>query len=548
MSYTNILEGARQYFQGLPSANTNNNSSNPAGQRNAGNEAGNVAPQSPAGAPPPQPAVTQQPQQPPPVLQQPQQPQAAPQWPSHSAPGQPPPAPDLRWAKPLDATQAQYVYPQYNVPQQQQQQQQQPQTKYPAEMYNNVAQKNNYNNFTQQQSGKSHNNVAYQYQEKSKQPVVANSYMYNHTAPVSRGQQQAYDVKSSIPTPVSRVSGQQQAYDVKSSIASPVSRGQQQVYDVKSSIPRAPSNHDGRHYERNSMVNSSSGQSNYPTMGSIDRAFAQYSSPKMLPTTSSPAPTANSFLANRPSTSYPAHYPANMSRPVHSKPASHYQEQMTQPSPKQQQQTQQFNQKLHQYYQYNSQLMPTTQQQQQQQYPTMTNPTASWVQSAMGQQQQQYRQVSQQQQQQQQQALPQHQIQQQFAQPAARQQTPHHPMVSEANSSQHLVSMAHHMSKERPLQHDQHAQMLQRPKLPPPRPQQTPRAPGVRRDSPLDLSVRTIRRSADSTLDDERGTPEHPLAPPPDTSRMQQPDLSLQSLLRSSENALLPPFQRFRQG
>lgn len=106
--------------------------------------------------------------------------------------------------------------------------------------------------------------------------------------------------------------------------------------------------------------------------------------------------------------------------------------------------------------------------------------------------------------------------------------------------------------------------MLQPPKAPAPQRQRS----GPRKDSPLDLSVRTIRRSADSTLDDEvssltRAALEMARTPTqfPDSSAPTPPrlissgpteqakqEISLPNLLKSSE-AILPSFRpAFRSG
>ncbi|CAB3362692.1 Hypothetical predicted protein [Cloeon dipterum] len=152
-------------------------------------------------------------------------------------------------------------------------------------------------------------------------------------------------------------------------------------------------------------------------------------------------------------------------------------------------------------------------------YPTMHTPT-SWMSSFS--QQQQQRQLSQQQQ-------------------AARPSVVNH-VSEQKNHSQ-------------PPQRQQ--QSLQPPKFAPP-PAQKQRL-GPKRDSPLDLSVRTIRRSADSTHDDEAAvrllggsaapemvradTTQPPrLAQPPPPSEQARVDLSLPTLLRSQE--IMPNYHR----
>ncbi|XP_065350584.1 uncharacterized protein LOC135946147 isoform X4 [Cloeon dipterum] len=155
-------------------------------------------------------------------------------------------------------------------------------------------------------------------------------------------------------------------------------------------------------------------------------------------------------------------------------------------------------------------------------YPTMHTPT-SWMSSFSQQQQQQQRQLSQQQQ-------------------AARPSVVNH-VSEQKNHSQP------------PQQRQQ--QSLQPPKFAPP-PAQKQRL-GPKRDSPLDLSVRTIRRSADSTHDDEAAvrllggsaapemvradTTQPPrLVQPPPPSEQARVDLSLPTLLRSQE--IMPNYHR----
>ncbi|XP_059478177.1 uncharacterized protein LOC132198191 isoform X2 [Neocloeon triangulifer] len=156
-------------------------------------------------------------------------------------------------------------------------------------------------------------------------------------------------------------------------------------------------------------------------------------------------------------------------------------------------------------------------------YPTMTTPN-SWM-SSFG---QQHRQQQQQQH---------HRHQQQQQQQLVRSSVVNHVNEQKSNSQS-------------PHQH----QPLQPPKAPPP-PAQKQRP---KRDSPLDLSVRTIRRSADSTHDDEAvvrllggsAAPEMGRADTTQPPRLNQPpppseqariDLSLPSLLRSQD--VLPTFR-----